>query len=444
MTDHSNETSQAGKTTFIERVGKAARSKASAVGLAVGLAGGVIAPLPPQQPQPVDHGPGISRTTDANWIDISPKPGTEYANRWDRLRALSGNERALVWPNSLNVDSPEKNPDQSTISKYRDFLKSVLRENIDFNPDYNPTFRFINGELKAEGSNRPLFLDASGRFKNGEGLSEVLDSVKFFDPVPYHPSTPGNLDSHIMGISKDKLPKNGYVMVFSRPVGPSTDRPPLPIDEERPNAKYDIWELDTAVFSDTAKLNGKDTLFLVVGTQDRTDRLTPFYNKDHPALVQKVVVIFDENGKAVGKFFLGATKFLPQPDFLDTYQGNPSLVNPDYVPPKEGSVVPFSKYIKNPFAVDNEFDGKEFVISIDEDGIRSETQVDYPNRRLVLVYNPTPQRDLRYERTVSGRLPDKYPSELDKFSTLPKGTKMTVTADKYDGYLTIKNLDIPK
>lgn len=50
MRDQSNETSQAGKTTFIERVGKAARSKASAVGLAVGLAGGVIAPLPPQQP----------------------------------------------------------------------------------------------------------------------------------------------------------------------------------------------------------------------------------------------------------------------------------------------------------------------------------------------------------------------------------------------------------
>lgn len=437
--DQAKEVPQAGKMSFIENLGKVARSKASAVGLGLGLVGGAVAGQLPQQPQPVDHGPGVSRIE----LATPPDPNSEYGKRLNILKPLSGNEHVLVWPNVLNVDSPDKNPDQNTIDQYRDFLKSILRENITFNSEFNPTFRFFNGEVTAEGADKPLFLDTSGRFKNGEGLSEVIDSIKFFDPAPYHPSTPGGLDSHIIGISKDKLPKNGYVMVFSRPVGPVTDRPPLPIDEERPNAKYDIWELDTAIFSDTAKLNGKDTIFLVVGTQDRTDRLTPFYNKDRPALVQKVVVIFDENGKAVGKFFLGATKFSPRPDFLDTYQGNPSLVNPDYVSPKEGSVVPFSKYIKNPFAVDNEFNGKEFVISIDEDGIRSETQVDYPNRRLVLIYNPTPQRDLRYERAVSGRLPDKYPSELDKFSTLPKGTKITVTSDQY-GYLTIKNLVIPK
>lgn len=99
--DQAKEVSQAGKMSFIERVGKAARSRASAIGLAVGLAGGVVAGQQPSpQPQGVDHGPGISKTDLANWTN-PPKETLRRPNQnflW--FYSLAGDAQRR-WADSL-------------------------------------------------------------------------------------------------------------------------------------------------------------------------------------------------------------------------------------------------------------------------------------------------------------------------------------------------------
>lgn len=228
------------------------------------------------------------------------------------IRAMPGNERASIWENYLG-------------DKYREIFKSVISSATDltyeFNPkEVDPTWRFFDGWLYRQSSDNSAFLDNSGRAVAG-GLDKIIDSLPSFRPLVYQSADrkKSPFANHALVITKDVMPGDGYVMVFSRP-----DKP------ERPDAFYDRWELDTSVASDTVKTKGghkgQHTLgegyFLVINTEDRTDRFTPFYNKDNPANVEKVVVLFDSNGQAVSKFNLDKTEFYPRQDWMDNYEGN--------------------------------------------------------------------------------------------------------------------------
>lgn len=373
--------------SLVEKARRVVKSRAAAAALGTAIAVGTVSG---EQPKTQFTSPEPSPTPSTALVK-EKQPETEYSKRLKTLRSIPGNEQVLVWPNALGVDSPEKNPDQETINKNREIIKrgaslkpwewgpegppSVPSDlTVEFSSEVQPTFRFFNARLQSEDKNvSSVFLDNSGRFKNNEGLTEIIDSIPNMNRrnLGYYDIPHWSSDIHVIGIPKESIPENGYVMVFSRPLAGA------PLGLEKPNAKYDIWELDTAVFSDTTKLKSalanltKEVNYFVIGKQDRTDRLTPFYNKELPAKVQKVLVVFDAKSKAVGKIMLDATEFSPRPNWLDTYQGNPALVNPDYVPPKSGETIQFSTFLKKMWEIRNEFGEKEFTLNVDEPGVEA-------------------------------------------------------------------------
>lgn len=234
------------------------------------------------------------------------------------LRAMPGNETASIWENWQG-------------DQYRDIFKSIMSSTTDLTFEFdpkkaNPTWRFYGSWFYSSYDNildNSAFLDNSGRVVAGQGLENIIDSLPIFEPLVYHPADPKKTPfaNHALVIPKEQV-QAGFVMVFSRP-----DKP------EDPNALYDRWENDTSVASDAVKIKGGhkaqhtvgEGYFLVIDTQDRTDRVTPFYNKDNPAKVEKVVVIFDSSGQAVRKFNLDKTDFYPRMDFMDDYEGNAAL-----------------------------------------------------------------------------------------------------------------------
>lgn len=326
-------------------------------------------------------------------ISSNPSQTAEYLKRLNSLRSVPGNEQAIVWPNSLNADSITKSSqDKESIKKNRDtidrgidFIVRVSVENpsasmedvkgimkssnipldltVDFDKEPRPTYRFINGTLRSEDKHFPtVFLDSSGRFKNYQGLTDIIDSVPQFDS---HQTL--YLPENVIMIPKDVIPEGGFVMVFTKPgVAPE--------EHEPANAKYDIWELDTAVYTESARLHSiknkisKEVTFIVHGTQDRTDRLTPFYRKE-PSFVERVVVIFDNKGKAIGKIGDLQNEFKPREPWMDTYQGNPALVNPDYKPPKGGEIMDVTTFLKRKWEYVEMFNGKDLTLNVDQTGI---------------------------------------------------------------------------
>lgn len=332
----------ADSSTFIERLGKAARSRVAAGTAAVSIGlGTVVGGDTPKQQTQTENQPSA---TPAPLVVESPKQEeSEYTKRLNTLKSIPGNEQVMIWPNIIGVDSPEGNPDQKTINKNRELIKGAAElqaryltptsdgrpmptpsdMSIEFPQEPKPALRFFNSNLQSESTS--VFLDTSGRFQNHQGLTEIINSIPTLNLNFGGANDPENnyVNYGFIAIPKENVPENGYVMVFSRPTA-----------DEKPNAKYDIWELDTAVFSDSVTIRStelnltKEYIYIFIGQQDRTDRLTPFYNKDNPAFVLKTVVIFDAMGKAVGKVSQNPVPFSPREPWMDTYQGNPSLTKP--------------------------------------------------------------------------------------------------------------------
>lgn len=431
------------KPTFIERLGKAARSRVAAGTAAVSIGlGAIIGGDKPQQTQSENK----PFTTPTPLVLETPKQADfEYDKRIKTLKSVPGNEQAMVWPNLLNVDSPQElNKDQESISKNRELIKQRANLNprdvgpdgvtlkpsditVEFSKEPQPTYRFFNGKIQSEDKNNPsVLLDSSGRFKNHQGLNEIINSIPFMSRQNLGYSDFNSWeDFHIVGVPSDVIPEGGYVMVFSRPIADATTISPRKELTEKPNAKYDIWELDTAVYSDTAKISSaekklsKKVQYFIIDAQDRTDRLTPFYNKDNPAWVQKAMVVFDAKGKAVGKIFLDAKKFSPRQEWMDTYQGNPALINPDYVAPKGGEAIQFSNFLKKMWVIRSEFGDKEFILNVDESGVEAGSP---------------------YLFTGDERLGEKTPAVLElnvqdpKQSRLTLGFSLHLTKGQYDDF----------
>ncbi|HKC14484.1 MAG TPA: hypothetical protein VKC89_00750 [Patescibacteria group bacterium] len=231
----------------------------------------------------------------------------QYSQRLTNLRSTAGNENVQVWPNVYDAASPTK-INETDVVKNQTFLQGFVERNfpgqtIIFPKEGKPTFRFYNGKLMSPDSRFSAFLDGSGRFKKYAGLSQFINNVPAMAVEHYvRPSDPKNPQKHIVGLLRDAIPDGGFIMVFSRPSTP-----------EKAESNYDIWELDTAIFSESVKVQApkltREMFYLTIGTQDRTDRQTKFYNKDNQANVVKVVVIADAQGRVTDKIPLENTPF---------------------------------------------------------------------------------------------------------------------------------------
>lgn len=370
------------KLTPIEKIRKIARkpvSRAALTGAAIGMAVGGIIPLPqPTQPERAPSGQ-VRETpspTSSPELQIKYDAKKDYAEHLVNITNSPGNQKADVWPNHLSSETYPWQVAKDVAEKNREILRTSLQKTgreFGFYDEVRPTYRFYNGNINS--GQKEVFVDTSGRFKNGEGLSDIIESLPAIKPFSYSQPEFANKDytqyatPHVLGISASDIPEDGYVMVFSRPTL-----------REKPEAKYDIWELDTAVFSDTLKIKTpdsskpKDVVYLVVGTQDRTDRLTPFYNKANDADVRKIAVIFDSRGKAVSKIVLYNTRFLPKDESINTYQGDKNLINPDYTAPKL-ETVSMRNILVIPEKLQQDlfkgYVGKDIVLSVDSSTIRT-------------------------------------------------------------------------
>lgn len=286
--------------------------------------------------------PFLASKAEADTIDDYLSP--EGKKRRDFLRGLTGNESALPWQTKF---------DEYGIKGNRNIFKELASKEFDFSYEFTPysintkgvegvdqTWSFDQGIIylnnRLDFNRNATFLYDTGKMsKIGDprsphsGLYKILDKLPALKPLIYHSAVDKNgqisnpYGKHALFIGKDQIPEYGYVMVFSRP-----DK------DEKPNALYDVWEEDTDVVSDRVRVLGgqhgenpvEEGHFLLISSQDKTDRLTPFYNKDNPAQVQKVVVILDITGQAVSKFTLDKTPFYPKADWIDGYQGSPNLV----------------------------------------------------------------------------------------------------------------------
>lgn len=418
MPDEPKEVSQAGKMNESGRkigrrefLGKAGKTAAAVALGATGL---------PFLSTPAEAGGGFEYNHAAG------------LNREKLLRGMPGNEKASVWFNDLGV-------------KYRDIFRSVIASETDLTYEFdskeiNPTWRFFDANIYNQSLDNPAFLDPSGRVVAEQGLERIIDSLPSFQPLVYHPVDPKKspFANHALVITKDVIPTDGYVMVFSRP-----DKP------ERPDAFYDRWELDTSVASDTVKIKGGhkgqhlvgEGYFLVVGAEDRTDRLTPFYNKDNPANVEKVVVIFDATGQAVSKFDLDTTDFYPRGEWMNNYEGNKFAQKYE---------LNFLDWYRLPRAEQQarmgSYEDKFFSLAIDTEDLRLHVVRDNLNDKILHLNidpskEPLPQYDPNYKYPIEVWMDNSHYEELKKkWKTgaetripdlaVPKGVKLNFWANQ--------------
>lgn len=264
----------------------------------------------------------------------------EYLARIAALRGNPNNRDAYVWPNLPTYDSPFK-LDHRPVEEKRAWLEGRLGEylsngmSFEFYPVYDPlpTFRFFKSTVAFKGV--PFgFVDASGRFpkdkltrRRGYSPEEIINYLPELEPAFYlRPDLKEHSPKHVVGIPAEKIPKNGYVMVFSRPTA-----------DEKPESKADVWQADNDLFSEALKVKSpgeskaKEVYYVMTDTRDSIRRLSPFYNKRNPAEVRKVIVIFDSGGQAVNKITLDKTPFLPRDEQVDNSSINTYQINQEYL-----------------------------------------------------------------------------------------------------------------
>lgn len=319
----------------IKKIAKTKRVKTAILAGAVAL-GATSSDTPVNPPIPTPESTGQSEVHQSNLYE-------EYLSRIAGMRGSPQNKDAYVWPN-LPADDPTTltKTGYEAIERKRASLNGRLEEYFDkagmsFEfypiPLRLPTFRFFKATMTFKGV--PVgFIDTSGRFpkdkltrRKGYSPEEIFKYLPELEPAFYlHPDLRDSSLEHVVGIPAEKIPKNGYVMVFSRPTA-----------DEKPESTIDDWQIDTGLFSETLKVKAqgegktRDVHYVVTDTRDRLDRLTPFYNKRNPVEVRKVIVIFDPRGQAVGKITLDTTPFLPRDEAVDNNQGNSNLVNQEYL-----------------------------------------------------------------------------------------------------------------
>lgn len=263
-----------------------------------------------------------------------------YLARVAALRENPNNRDAYVWPNFPAYGSPFQ-LDHRTVEEKRAWLEGRLGGHLsngmsfEFHPVYDPlpTFRFFKSNVAFKGV--PIgFIDTSGRFpkdkltrRKGYSPEEVINYLPELEPAFYlRPDLKDHSPQHVVGIPAEKVPKNGYVIVFSRPTA-----------DEKPESKTDVWETNGGLISEVLKVKSpgeskvKEVYYLMTDTRDSINRLSPFYNKHNPAEVRKVIVIFDSGGQAVNKITLDTTPFLPRDEQVDNSSINASLINQEYL-----------------------------------------------------------------------------------------------------------------
>lgn len=292
--------------TFIEKLGNKIRKGKLAVAASAAIGLGVLTGTPAAAGSE-------SPTQSPVSADVLQ---SEAQTRTENLKSFPGNDNALAWRPESNVEGARG---------FREDFIRTLSSDFDLTAEFDPkkvdsTWEFLKASLWRHGPDDAAFLDGSGRIPAESRVGKMIDELPTFKPFYYHPGEPGktSFGSHTLFVTNDQVPDGGYVMVFSRP-----DK------AEKADSFYDRWELDSA-FSDAVKLKGghkgqnlvAQGHFLSINSQDRTDRLTPFYNRDNPAKVEKVVLILDKFGQPISKFNLKTTDYYPRQDWLDSYKGN--------------------------------------------------------------------------------------------------------------------------